>query len=346
MRGRQGAAWAAAAAFVASGGAAIARRRRARRGDHRVFVLEYHDVCGDGPEPEGSVAAARFRRHLRFLKRHARFVSLDEAAARLAERRPLGEDLAVVTLDDGYAGNWEHAWPVLRDERVPAAVFVTTGFLDGAELWFDTAERCFARAAAAGGDTSRVADPELAAAIGRWRRPAERARVKAWLKGLPRLRRDAVLDELRAAFPPLAPGARPLAWTQVRALHAAGVEIGCHTVTHPIMSTLPRAEQEAEVVRARDRIAAETGEVPRLFAYPNGAASDFTDETVRVLAAAGFVAACTTVRGSNRPGCDLLRLARIGVGAEPCIVLAARLAGALDDTVRARLGLRVARAAG
>jgi peptidoglycan/xylan/chitin deacetylase (PgdA/CDA1 family) len=346
MTGRRGAAWAAAAAFVASGGAAIARRRRAWRGDHRVFVLEYHDVCGDGPEPEGSVAAARFRRHLRFLKRHMRFVSLGEAAARLAARRPLGEDLAVVTLDDGYAGNWEHAWPVLRDERVPAAVFVTTGFLDGAELWFDTAERCFARAAGADASAGRVADAELAAAIDRWRRPAEHARVKAWLKGLPRARRDALLAELRTAFPPLAPAARPLAWAQVRALHQAGVEIGCHTVTHPIMSTLPAPEQEAEVVRARDRIAAETGEVPRLFAYPNGAASDFTDETVRVLAAAGFVAACTTVRGSNRPGCDLLRLARIGVGAEPCIVLAARLAGALDDDVRARFGLKVARAAG
>jgi peptidoglycan/xylan/chitin deacetylase (PgdA/CDA1 family) len=344
MNGRRGAAWAAAAAFVASGGAALARRRRARRGDHRVFVLEYHDVCGDGPEPEGSVAATRFRRHLRFLKRHVRFVSLGEAAARLAERRPLGEDLAVVTLDDGYAGNWEHAWPVLRAERVPAAVFVTTGFLDGAELWFDAAERCFARAVS---ETARtVADPELAAAIERWRRPAERARVKGWLKGLARPRRDGLLAGLRTAFPPLAPAARPLAWAQVRALHEAGVEIGCHTVTHPIMSTLTRDEQEAEVVRARDRIAAETGEVPRLFAYPNGAASDFTDETVRVLASAGFVAACTTVRGSNRPGCDLLRLARIGVGAEPCIVLAARLAGALDDTVRARLGLRVARAAG
>jgi hypothetical protein len=85
MRARRKAAWAAAAAFVASGGAAIARRRRARRGDHRVFVLEYHDVCGEGPEPEGSVGAARLRRHLRFLKRRLRFVSLGEAVVRLAE---------------------------------------------------------------------------------------------------------------------------------------------------------------------------------------------------------------------------------------------------------------------
>jgi peptidoglycan/xylan/chitin deacetylase (PgdA/CDA1 family) len=346
MRGRRGAAWAAAAAFVAAGGAALARRRRARRGDHRVFILEYHDVCGDGAEPEGSVAAARFRRHLRFLKRRFRLVPLGEAAARLAERRPLGEDLAVVTLDDGYAGSWEHAWPVLRDEGVPAAVFVTTGFLDGAELWFDAAERSLARAAAARDGERAVADPELARAIRRWRRPAERERVWRWLKSLERRRREAVLAELRAAFPPAAPAARPLPWARVRDLLAAGVEIGCHTVTHPILAALPAAEQEAEVAGARDRIAAETGVVPRLFAYPNGAAADFTDETVRIVREAGFLAACTTVRASNRPGCDLLRLGRIGVGAEPCVVLAARLAGVLDDAVRARLGLEVAGAAG
>jgi peptidoglycan/xylan/chitin deacetylase (PgdA/CDA1 family) len=340
MRARRQAAWAAAAAFVASGGAALARRRRARRGDHRVFVREYHDVCGDGREPEGSVSAARFRRHVRFLARRFRVVSLGEAVARLAAPDPLDEDLVVITLDDGYAGNHAHAWPVLREAGVPAAVFVTTGFLDGGELWFDVAERCLAQARADG-----VRDPELRAAIARWRTPGAREAVWRWLKGLGRPRRDAVLAELRAASPPVGAAARPLTWAQVRELHAAGIEIGCHTVSHPILATLPPDEQAAEIAGARDRLTAETGAAPTLFAYPNGAASDFTDDTVRLVRDAGFTAACTTVRASNRRGADLFRLGRLGVGAEPCVVLAARLAGLLDDAVRARFGLEVAGAA-
>jgi hypothetical protein len=71
---------------------------------------------------------------------------------------------------------------------------------------------------------------------------------------------------------------------------------------------------------------------------------DFTDDTVGIVREAGFRAACTTVRGSNAGGCDLLRLARIGVGNEPTLVLAARLAGLLDHRIRQRLGLVTANA--
>jgi peptidoglycan/xylan/chitin deacetylase (PgdA/CDA1 family) len=342
MSTRRAAAWTAAAAFAVAGGAAWARRRRARRGDHRVFILEYHDVCA-GHEREGAVSAARFRRHLRFLGRRFRLASLGDAAARLAAGR-LDEDLAVVTLDDGYAGNYEHAWPALRAEGVPATVFVATGFVDGAELWFDVAERAL-DAAVRGGRAGAVADTELREAIARWSRPGRRGQVWGWLKGLPRARRDAVLAELRRTCPPERPPTRPLTWSQVRELAAGGVEIGCHTVSHPILSTLSPAEQEGEILGARDRIAAETGAPPVLFAYPNGALGDFTADTVRLVREAGFVAACTTVRASNRPGCDRLRLGRIGVGAEPSLVLAARLTGLFDDTVRARFGLEVAHGA-
>ena len=88
---------------------------------------------------------------------------------------------------------------------------------------------------------------------------------------------------------------------------------------------------------ARDRITAETGAPPSLFAYPNGAATDFTDETVSIVRGSGFLAACTTRRVSNRAGCDPFRLGRIGVGSEPCVMLAARLAGLFDEQVRTLL---------
>ena len=328
--------WAVAGAFAVAGGEAIRRRGRSRRGDHRVFILEYHDVGPDGDEREGVVSASRLRRHLRFLGRRYRIVSLAEAVAALGAPGGLREDLVVITFDDGYAGNYEHAWPVLRDERVPATIFVTTGFLDGRELWFDLADRCL-DAATSEAVLHAIDDPALRRALGPRFSRDERAAVRAWLKTLPAGRRDAVLDDLRRACMPRPSSTRPLRWAQVRELRDAGIEIGCHTVSHPILSTLPASEQLREVTEARDRIAEELGSVPRFFAYPNGASGDFTDETMHILREAGFAAACTTVRGSNAPSCDPLRLGRIGVGAEPCAVLAARLSGLLDETIRTRL---------
>jgi peptidoglycan/xylan/chitin deacetylase (PgdA/CDA1 family) len=340
----------ASLAAAASGVEAAVRRRRRRLGERRVFVLAYHDVSApdvtaaagvptavlypDPAEPEGVISADRLQRQLRYLKRHYRFASLSQAAALLARPGALEEDLVAVTFDDGYAGNFEAAWPVLREEGVPATVFVTTGFLDGGGLWFDFARRLLAAALAAGRQLPERPRRALVAALGRW---PGRARRPEWaverMKRLDPAARQRLLDELAAADLPLGPPARPLSWNQVRTLAAMGIEIGCHTVSHPILSQLPPAQQAEEIAGARDRLRQEVGEAPTAFAYPNGSADDFTPDTCEALRDAGFAVACTTLRGANRPGCDLLRLRRIGVGRDPGFVLAARLSGLFDDAM-------------
>ena len=250
----------------------------------------------------------------------------------------LGEDLVVLTFDDGYAGTFDGAWPVLRDEAVPATVFVTTGFLDGEELWFDVVRRSLAVAASRRLDAALEADLRVALGAWPWRGDPEDAVEKC--KYLPAPERERLVTALRAACAPLPPSARPLGWDEVRALQRGGIEIGCHTVGHPILALLPPAAQAAEIERARDRIAAETGARPTLFAYPNGTPRDFDDTTVATVRAAGFAAACTTVRGANVVGADPLRLRRLGVGAEPWPMLAARLAGLFDARVRGWVGGR------
>jgi hypothetical protein len=72
---------------------------------------------------------------------------------------------------------------------------------------------------------------------------------------------------------------------------------------------------------------------------PNGLPRDFDEHTLSILRSLGFEAACTTVRGSNAPGCEPLTLRRIGLGADPIPLLAARMAGLFDESVRRRLRL-------
>ena len=313
---------AAATGFVGSGAAEALRRLRRRRGDHRVFLLEYHDVGpDDAPAEEGVVPASRFRAHMRWLRRHFRVVSLSEAVAVLTSAGQLREDLVVVTFDDGYAGTFEHAWPVLREEDVPAVVFLTTGFLDGKPLWFDVARRCLRAAARVGAEPWTVMREYGVEGV-----PVPRDLV-AWMKRLPTGRRRALLADLEARWPAPPPARRPLAWDEVRTMLGGRLEIGGHTVTHPILSASSEREQRREIERSRARIAERTGVAPFFFAYPNGAADDFDERTVRCVRDAGYLAACTTVRGSNRKGCDPFRLRRIGVGDEPALVLAARLGG-------------------
>ncbi len=337
-----------AVAATASGWSSITRRRRHRRGDYRLYILEYHDISdhekegplaeGTFPEgtlPEGTVSAVRFRRHLKHLKQRLHFAPLTAAHQQL-QTGNLDHDLAVVTFDDGYAGNYEAAWPVLRDAGIPATIFLTTGFLDGAELWFDVARRTLAALHQAAPTVDTNQQQVLRTALGAWPTTSSIDSLVRRLKYLPPGRRKDAMATLSQLDLELAEPARPLSWQQVNEMLAAGIEFGAHTVTHPILSTLEPAAQENEIAQSRQRIAETTGTLPTSFAFPNGSAQDYNHHTVEILERLGFAAACSTRRGSNAPGCQPLTLKRLGIGSDPLSLLDARLAGLFDQEIRAR----------
>ncbi|HSP23941.1 MAG TPA: polysaccharide deacetylase family protein, partial [Saliniramus sp.] len=69
------------------------------------------------------------------------FVAIDALCERLAGRAR-GKPFAVLTFDDGYRDNLEHAWPILRRAGVPWTVYVVPDFLDGnGRLWWIELER-------------------------------------------------------------------------------------------------------------------------------------------------------------------------------------------------------------
>ena len=90
---------------------------------------------------------------------------------------------------------------------------------------------------------------------------------------------------------PEMPGARMLDAGELRRLHAARVEIGGHTATHPDLTTLEFADAREELARGRSELEALLDAPVTSLAYPYGRA---TADTVRAAAAAGFLAACLT----------------------------------------------------
>jgi peptidoglycan/xylan/chitin deacetylase (PgdA/CDA1 family) len=63
-------------------------------------------------------------------------VSLDEMARRLAER-DFGRRFACITFDDGYRDNRVWAYPILKAQRAPFAIYIPTSFPDRrGKLWW------------------------------------------------------------------------------------------------------------------------------------------------------------------------------------------------------------------
>ena len=118
------------------------RRRRAKR--FPVLVLYHHLTC-DRPKHMG-LPTAEFARHVRYLKRHYRIVSLSDAVAML-RRGEVDAPTVVLTLDDGYADNFIGLRAIVEAEAVPVALCVCTQHVtEQSELAHDVArgERGFA----------------------------------------------------------------------------------------------------------------------------------------------------------------------------------------------------------
>jgi peptidoglycan/xylan/chitin deacetylase (PgdA/CDA1 family) len=313
---------AATAGALLAAGAHRALRvvRQLQAGGARVLLLSYHRATLDFSEsareglPSMLVSAATLRRQLEQLARRWDIVSLSEAARILSEgARGPKRAFAAVTFDDGYADNHAVALPVLAALRVPATVYVATGFTGTAARM--THDRLFATLREL---ARRGVPPERAGLEGPLqtlvtacaaRTPA--ATLDRLIARLPHPRLLAVTAalETRTGFSPadLPPGSRLLDWDELRDMAAAGIDVGGHSVNHAVLPNLPLGEARREIEGCRDAIAERLGLRPSHFAYPNGFHSAAIRRAVRD---AGFETGSTTEDRENLRGCDLFTLRR------------------------------------
>lgn len=112
------------------------------RGPEGFGILMYHRVMpriSGLPEPTWNVTPERFEAQLRgLLQRGYQAWPLRKVLQHHREQRPIPRKTFVVTMDDGCASVFRHAWPILQRLYVPATIFLATGYLDSQDpLPFD-----------------------------------------------------------------------------------------------------------------------------------------------------------------------------------------------------------------
>jgi peptidoglycan/xylan/chitin deacetylase (PgdA/CDA1 family) len=104
---------------------------------HAAVVVAFHRI-DDTADADGlTIGVDMFERYCRFFRRHFRVTSLGDLVERLEQGRPVHRQL-VLTFDDGYLDNFEHAAPVLERLGLPATFFVVTQWM-GTDVvsWWD-----------------------------------------------------------------------------------------------------------------------------------------------------------------------------------------------------------------
>jgi peptidoglycan/xylan/chitin deacetylase (PgdA/CDA1 family) len=286
-----------------------------------LLVLNYHRVgepVGDlFDEGTYSATAEALRAQVTYMKRWFAMPSTEELLRSL-ERKSFTDPTVFLTFDDGYRDNYDVAFPVLRELRVPACFFVVTGLLDAPRLpWWDRVAYSVKRTRV---DRLTLAYPEpLTFDL----QTMSRARV-TWL--ILRACKDARPFDASRFFDELAVAtdvhvdseglARTLfmSWDAVGEMARSGMTIGSHTATHPVLASLSESLQQRELHDSRARIAEVIGSSPDLLAYPVGGEEAFTKATKRLAREAGYHAAFRFSGCFNHASTiDPFAIARVGV---------------------------------
>lgn len=276
----------------------------------RLVILMYHRVLS-APDPlrPADITLPVFDECMSYLKRFFNVLPLSSAAARLQERS-LPRRAVAITFDDGYADNFLCAAPVLQRYELPASVFVANGFLDGGQMWNDTVIESVRGVSSERLDLGHLGSFDT----GSW--DEKRRTVYQLLGALKKLSIEERLAEVsHIADTCRLQAAGPLMMTsaQVAGLAEAGIEVGAHTVNHPILAKQSAAEAAREIAESKSSLESICGRAVTTFAYPNGRpGTDYRACDVAAVRDAGFESAVTTSWGSARHDNDPLQLPRIG----------------------------------
>ena len=298
----------------------------------RLSVLIFHRVLSE-PDPlfPDEMHAQRFDTVCGWLKSWFNVLALDEAVARL-KAGTLPSRAACITFDDGYADNYHVAMPILQKHGVTATFFIATGFLDGGRMWNDTIIESVRACALSVLDMSCVGLGQYPVATLEEKKDAIAALVH-------QIKYRAIDERIditnRVAHRARVQPPRNLMMTshEVRAMRLAGMQIGAHTMCHPILARLSDEQVRQEIEGSRIFLEQLLGERVGLFAYPNGKpGEDYTPQTVEVVRSLGFDAAVSTRWGASKLGGDLLQIRRFTPWDKTRLRFGARLLANLQIT--------------
>ncbi len=279
---------------------------------NKLLVLFYHQVLKEADpilydEPDAEI----FDWQMEVISKHFNVLPLAEAYG-LMTRGQLPRRAICVTFDDGYANNFDVAYPILKKWNIPATFFIAVGFLDGGRMWNDTVIESIRRAEPGYLDFGKFGLSGYEISDESQRLDVIR-KILGELKYLPARERMHKVESIAEYIGKDLPDHLMMRSEQVIELRKGGMDIGAHTVNHPILARLSQEEAEDEVISGRNYLKELLDEQITSFAYPNGVpGKDYTELHVDIVRRAGFRFAVSTAWGCATDRVDGYQLPRIG----------------------------------
>jgi peptidoglycan/xylan/chitin deacetylase (PgdA/CDA1 family) len=281
------------------------------------LILMYHRVARDLPEeihdPAMYVTSRTLAMHIQEISTYFDIVSLESCMSSKAGKR----GLCAITFDDGWADNYEVAFPVLRKLGVPATIFLPVDMIGSRQgFWFENLQYLAAKMCRQDrrDDFVHYFSSRVPAWIRKGIHHEHLNELVVRLKGLPAPMIDMIVlqaFEIHGIEPPA--GGHAMNWEQVREMGAHGITFGSHGLHHYILPRVTSGVKYAEISRSWTTLQQTRVPAAPFFSYPNG---DWDEECLSLVKEAGYRGAVTTQIGTNNTSSDLYLLKRTGLHEE------------------------------
>lgn len=297
----------------------------------RYTILLYHGVHGDDEilglrnRSGKHIAVSRFAKQMQHLAATRPLVSMRAIAAAYRGEGDIPEGAVAVTFDDGYRNNFTHALPALERYKVPATVYIATGFIGSGRMsWTDQLESALLRT------REQHLVIETGDGVLSWSLDNDEARIsclaaiKSLCKAMPYADKDAqvvrIINMLGVEPIETHPIYTFMDWNEVRAMACSPlIDIGAHTVDHVALAKVPADEMRRQVDRSVATLEAELLRSCAFFSYPEGQEDDYNTEVIDYLQRRGFDHCPTAIHGENVfPETGTFHLRRVMVGFQNC----------------------------
>ncbi|MFZ3342333.1 MAG: polysaccharide deacetylase family protein [Terriglobales bacterium] len=306
-----------------------------------VLVVIYHDILPAG-FPEGNplfgmtVSVEEFAWQIAYFKKHYHPITFHQFCDWYFRGAALPRCPVLITFDDGHANNLRFALPVLQKENVTAVCFVLTGELGACrQTWVEDAyyRLMFSQSQSwrlRNGECWRLeTNEQRAAACGRFfglcRTLAETDQAEELTSLQSQLPVPNNAGEFRNRF-------EFLGEEDICRLSESGIEIGSHTITHPILGALEKENARREIADSKlelERVLARSIEA---FAYPFGAPTlDFKPRDEDLVRESGYAVAFAAHGGFVTRASNRFALPRVGIGRMTRAQFAATVSGAVES---------------
>ena len=275
----------------------------------KLSTLIYHQVFQESdPMRASEPDAETFRWQMALINRYFTPLSILSALKHI-QRGTLPPNAICITFDDGYINNLTVAAPILHELNIPATVFVATAFSSGENMWNDRLIDLISLVDVEINLSAVELTPVVLSNVNQ--RVSLAHQLISKIKYLPYDERKLLIDKLYEDNDISEKESKMMTPAQMIELEQFGIEIGAHTIDHPILKVLDKEQQQKQIKQSKLMLEKWLGHEVKGFAYPNGKnETDYDIATRNIVVECGFDYAVSTNWGVSDIKTDLFQLFR------------------------------------